>query len=394
MARHDVDVIVVGAGPSGALAARALRREGLAVLVLDRSGFPRHKPCAGGLTIKSLNLIDYSVGPVIERATLSLLLGIRSAGRDRFELFKAADPICAFSVRERFDAFNFEQMVQAGAAFERAGRIEEIVEDANGVGVRFDGRVLRAKYLIGADGANSRVRRLAFPERPVRRGFAIEGLVPYATLGHEPMPEFLFGVVPNGYGWLFPKGDHVNVGLYTFDDAPALSKTLLRAYCRSRLGTDAIEQITGYPLGFGAHRDLGVSGRVLLVGDAAGFAEPLLGEGIHNAIKSGLAAAAAILAVEGTAGRTLAQAYRRAAAPILKDLERSDWLKDLFYPRLAGIGPALLRSPVAKSALLRGFAAGKTLHEITNRFFLAPFFRPAIPPGLADVLKDARSRAH
>lgn len=376
------DVIVVGAGPSGALCAYTLGRLGLSVLVLDKTAFPRMKPCGGGLTIKTLALMPYSIAPVLERVTRGFALGFRSSSGDSFRQAIGRDPICTFAVRETFDTFNFEKMVDAGAAFRTIGRIEAITEAADGVTVVTNGETFRARYLVGADGANSRVRRLLKLDAHIRRGFALEGIVPYAALEKEPRPEFLFGATRHGYGWLFPKGDHVNVGLYTIDDDPSLSKDALRAYAGERLGTDAIEGVVGMPLGFGGERRIPVRDRVVLVGDAAGYAEPLLGEGIHNALKSGIAAAQAIFTAT-TGGGRLQEAYRRRVAPIMDDLTRCRQMADVFYPDV-NRGRALLG--LGKPALLRGFAAGKTMVELSNLWFAAPFFRAVTPPSLSEFL--------
>lgn len=374
------DVIVIGAGPSGALCAFTLRRLGLSVLVLDKATFPRSKPCGGGLSIKTLALMPYSVAPVLEKMTRGFELGFRSPAGDRFRTALGRDPICTFAVRDRFDSFNFEQMLAVGADFETIGKIEAIIEADDAVTVETEGKRFSARYLVGADGANSRVRRLLRLDTHIRRGFALEGIVPYAALEKVPKPEFFFGAARNGYGWLFPKGDHVNVGLYTIDDDPSLSKDALRAYAQERLGTGVVEGVVGMPLGFGGERRIPVRDRVLLVGDAAGYAEPLLGEGIHNAIKSGIAAAQAIFTAS-TGGGRLQEAYRRQVAPLMDDLARCRLMADHFY-RDVRHGPALLS--LGQPALLRGFAAGKTMVELTNLWLFSAFFRPAKPKSLAE----------
>jgi geranylgeranyl reductase family protein len=381
----DRDVLIVGAGPSGTAAAWQLRRAGLSVLMLDRKAAPP-KPCAGGLTVKALDLMPYSVAPAIERVTSGVTIGVRSGETDRLRHFAHADPICAFSVRATFDRFNLEKTRAAGVAFETITAIDAIEPGDAGVTLLADGRPFAARYLIGADGANSTVRRLLSPGDKPERGFALEGVVPYAAIGAEPGMELVFNVVAGGYGWLFPKAGHVNVGIYTGDASVPLSKAQLRDYVRRRLGTDRVEDIKGFPLGFGGARYRASHPRVLLVGDAGGFAEPLLGEGIHNAVKTGQAAAAAILDTDGHTATSLAVAYAARLRPVRKDLARCDYLAArVVYPHVRRLGTNLMRFPWFRSAMLKGFAAGMTTREITSRFWLSPFFAPAIPLSLREL---------
>ena len=383
----DYDVIVVGAGPSGTAAAYQLARSGFKVLLLDRSSFPRVKPCGGGLTIKALALLPYSVGSVIERATSKLLMGVRTDRGERVESFSSDGTLCAFVVRAEFDSFNFHKTLEQGAHFERIGELKRLSEGRDFVTVDFDEKTLTSKYVIGADGANSATRRLSGAGNYFHRGFAIEGHVSYAELDVEPTPEFLFGLVNSGYGWRFPKRTHVNVGIYSCDDAVSLSKSQLRKYAIERLGTDKLTDIVGFPLGFGGRAYVPDRERILLVGDAAGFAEPLLGEGIHNALKSGQAAAAAIIQVESGSGEEDLGTYAKALSPLVSDLGRCEHLAEYFYRYLGSLGSTALRLPISKFALMRGFAAGKTMHELTNGFFLSPFFMPKVPQSLRDFLQ-------
>jgi geranylgeranyl reductase family protein len=392
----DHDVIIIGAGPAGTAAAWRLCAAGFSVLMLDRLSEPAGKPCAGGLTLKTLALMPYSLGPVIERVATGLTVGSSDGGRegaaDRAAYFGHAMPICAFAVRSRFDQLNLSEARAAGAAFQTVRTLERIVPRDDHVALVADGRAFRCRYLIGADGANSTVRRLLGLGRPAARGFALEGIVPRAALTAEPAMELLFGAVPNGYGWLFPKGDHVNVGLYTADPATKLGKDALLAYALRRLGASHVEEMRGFPLGFGGAHPVRLPPRTLLVGDAGGFAEPLLGEGLHNAIKTGQAAADAVVAAESVSA-ALHPAFARLTRPVRRDLRRCETLAyRILYPHAGRLSPGLMRIPFIRAALLRGFAAGKTTREITDRWPLALFFRAATPLSLADFTR-ARAAA-
>jgi len=390
--KTDFDVIVVGAGPSGTAAAYRLARSGYHVLMLDKVAFPRVKPCGGGITIKALDLLPWSVGPVIERATRDLRMGIKTHAGRREQLFSGSAHICVFSVRAEFDRLNFEKTLEQGVAFQLAGELQAVEEKSDHVVLCLDGQKISSRFLIGADGANSATRRLLNAGRSFRRGFAIEGHVSYDDLDIEPVPEFFFGIVRNGYGWLFPKRTHANVGIYTFDDRVPLSKDQLRSYALDRVGTDRIFDIVGFPLGFGGRDYVPNRERIILAGDAAGFSEPLLGEGIHNALKSGQAAATAIIDADKQQAPSLRRAYMRALAPVIRDLRRCERMRDFFYDNLDGVGSTALRLPISRAALMQGFAAGKTMHEITSRFFLSPFFEPKTPQSLRDFLTQDRKQ--
>ncbi|WP_223422530.1 geranylgeranyl reductase family protein [Alcanivorax limicola] len=369
MSTTEAEVLVVGAGPAGAAAALDLARAGVSVLMLDRPAQARAKPCAGGVTIKAAQRLRFAIAPVVRESVSAITMSHRGRWVDRFE---AAAPVCLMTHRPELDAFCLTQARQAGAALEHIPGIARVTQDglhtADGAGrvtlIASDGQAFRGRWLIAADGAHSPVRRLLLGQPDGATAMAIEGLLPREALTDVAWPgmRFDYASQAGGYGWLFPKGDHVNVGLYTHCGAThGISRERLLAYSRARLGSDALEAVKGYPIPVRGDQQPLSAGRVLFAGDAAGLAEALLGEGIYGAVFSGQMAAAAILGAGDVAAsyqRNL-QSWRRELA-VVRRLAR-------VYYRLLPVPYALLRMGLHKP-LMTGFAEGLTLVQSKRRW--------------------------
>jgi geranylgeranyl reductase family protein len=299
------DVVIVGGGPAGSLAAYALARQGASVVVLDRARFPRDKPCGGGLTQRALRLLPFAVDAVVEDRIghVDFRLGYGSSFHRQ-----AGQPLVFMTQRRRLDAFLLEQAVAVGAELRDGVKASRIEPEGSGVVVRTDAGDVRARLAIGADGANG--ISAGAVERPVRRTYcvAFEGNVPYEAAGerHRGRMTLELGVVPGGYAWIFPKGDHVNVGVAGWDGEGAkLRRHLGRLLDAHGIRPDAVTGLRGHRLPMRAV-DAPLSGNgVLLVGDAAGLVDPLSGDGIYEAAASADAAA------------TVAAHYLEGSAPTL-----------------------------------------------------------------------------
>jgi len=356
------DAIVVGAGPAGCAAAYDLAAAGRAVLLLDKADFPRHKACAGGLTRKSLRALRYSVAPVT-RATVSTIIVEKRRGEAA--TLSSRSSVCAMTVREQLDTFCLEQTRSAGAQFARVGAVIGIETGPDEVVIHTAESSLCGRFLIGADGVHSRIRHLICGDRPAwfRRGFALEAEVQPAK-GNGADLIFDLAPVPRGYGWVFPKVDHLNVGLYTENAAEKLDRNALMAYVSARFGHAAVGNVTGQYLGFGAESAPPADRRIFLVGDAGGFADALTGEGIYGAIASGQAAAAAI--VEDLRGeRPAHQAFANRTRPLRQDLLLSASGARWFYSNL-DLGFRALTAPVFRGAVINAYANGTKIAALAN----------------------------
>ena len=351
-------MVVVGAGPAGCAAAYDLAVRGIRVVLLDRRDFPRLKPCAGGLTTKALHALRYSIAPVIQRTVCSLAVSCRSRHSRRFTV---GEPICHMVERASFDTFCFRQTVATGADFRIVRRIDHIAEYGSGVRLSTDLGAINCRYLIGADGVHSRVRRLTGRFTKPCFGFAIEGVVASLPSSDADMG-FDFSQVAGGYGWGFPKRDHINVGLYTHWPRVQIQQRDLVAYAGRKFSGMRPERVRGYPLGMGGWRYRPGCGRILLAGDAAGLVDPLLGEGLYHAIISGQHAAAAIQAAMDS-GSDACLNYAGALRAIQRELLFARLAAAFFY-RFPVLGHGLLTSPAARLPLMEGFARGLTLLKI------------------------------
>lgn len=360
------DVIIVGAGPSGCAAAFDLAQENLDVLLLDRRRFPRVKPCGGALTARAIGRLRFSIEPVV-RSVINEFAASREL--TQHARFSGPAPVSVLTVRQELDDFVLRRTLQAGARFTRIGRITEILETDKRVTVATGSERFTARFLIGADGANSTVRRLT-GQSLQRFGFAIEGHVAASTTDNGCV-WYDFGVVPRGYGRIFPKGDHFQVGIYTYDARFRLSKQQLLWYVQRTLQRSDVFQIVGAPLGMGGWNGEPRRGRVFLVGDAAGLCEPLLGEGLHNAIQSGQIAAKAILA-ELAEGTTAHSVFRSGMNDLQATLRVDAGVAHAFYRNL-GIGYLALTSPIAQYSLMRGYSLGLHMGRIPAALPLLPF---------------------
>lgn len=326
------DVIVAGAGPAGSTAARLLAGRGASVLLLDKHGFPRDKPCGGGVTLRAAAVQGVDLAPVVERtiygARFSLLLG-ESFDR-RYD-----QPLTYMTQRCRLDAYLAERAAEAGADFHDGEGVREIDVDGGGVRVATDRGTHTTRILIGADGANGATARAAGLRPRFAEAVALEGNVSFSPDIPVDWREYVgldMGGLAGGYGWVFPKAEHLNVGVGAWKYAGFTLRPKLAELC-ARYGFDVsrLENLRGHHLPVRTSGSPIARGPVALAGDAAGLVDPLSGEGIHMAFASGrLAAEQALRCLSGEAESM--QGYQRAVDTKLQpELDVSRRLQELFH---------------------------------------------------------------
>ncbi len=286
------DAVVVGAGPAGSATALRLARGGAHVLLADRTRFPRDKPCGGGLTGRAVRELPCEVTPVVEDVVHRF--EVRLGYRKRFERRSEA-PLVLMTQRRRLDAFLAEQAARAGAEFRDGVTVGGLSIGPDGAELTVGGERVHAPVLVGADGVNGSVARAAGLGGGVLYGIALEGNGPLLD-GRAGLATIELGVVPGGYGWVFPKDGHANYGVGGWaSEGPRLREHLHRLCAAHGVDSAELTGLEGRRLPIRRTTEAGC-GPVLLVGDAAGLVDPLSGDGIYEALLSARLAADAILA--------------------------------------------------------------------------------------------------
>jgi geranylgeranyl reductase family protein len=350
------DAIVVGAGPAGSTAAFRLSSAGARVLLLDRACFPRDKPCGGGLTYRAVRELPVPVEPVVEDVVHRFQLGFRY--KRQFER-RTDEPLILMTQRRRLDAHLAEQAAAAGADFRDGVRATALELGDDGAVVRFDGSAASARVVVGADGVNGLAARALGLTGRRQHGVALEGNVPHVHAHEDYRGRAVveLATVPGGYAWVFPKGDHVNVGVGGWEsEGPRLREHLERACAGYGLPAERLESLRGYRLPMRGLRDPVSRGRALLVGDAAGLVDPLSGDGMYEAfVSSRLAAETALELLEGRASTLEAYALRLEAA--LGRTLTASWKAKYALDRFPRLVYGVARLPLVwgfTSAFLRG----------------------------------------
>jgi geranylgeranyl reductase family protein len=357
-----LDVIVVGAGPGGSNAAAVALQGGLSVAQLDKEEFPRVKPCGGGITIKACNAIQYPMDSVQRGEFREVEFNVCGRRTNRFT--HVANPVLRMIDRPQFDNWLVEQnMRHPGFVFYDGEKVIDI-EYAKGVfRVQTSRQLLMSRNLVGADGAYSLVNKIFQVTHPKGYAVAVEVVISRneATLSSDIPPCFDFGAVPSGYGWVFPKDDHWNVGLYTLGKAKDLRRQL-QAYIQQKgfriSRGDPLSTFVGHQVPYGGYKVNVPDAPVYIVGDAGGYADPIMGEGIYHALESGRIAGRTI--VDCAAGVVSHKAYyKRIRRTVLADTFVTYHIAREFY-RNVDKAITILENPFVWRPFVQGYSHGAT----------------------------------
>ena len=335
------DVVVVGAGPAGSSAARVAAERGRRVLLVDAAPFPRYKTCGGGLIGTSLALLPPGALAAVEARVATTSFSLRGGPARRV---RSTRPFLALVRREVLDQALVDAAVEAGATFRDHVRVTRLVESAEGVRLTTSAGELTAGVVVGADGSSGVVGRHV-GVRIARSDLGLE--VELAGVGDDwrHRVHLDWGRDPGTYGWVFPKGDRLTVGVIQRKGEGAATRAYL-ARLLDGLGLVERERLhdSGHLTRWREPGSPVRRGAVLVAGDAAGLLEPWTREGISYALRSGMAAGeaaaggdeAALAGYEAYVAREL-EPEQRAGARLLRVFERAPRLVHLLMTR-TGVG--------------------------------------------------------
>jgi geranylgeranyl reductase family protein len=370
--RVDYDVAVVGGGPAGSWAARCLAGRGARVVLIDGS-HPREKPCGGGVTGRALALIGSAVAatslPLVSVESATFAAGGRSAAVALVERDRQRDAL-AIVARREFDGALLAAAGDAGASIV-ANRATAFERTAGGWSVVAGRTRLTAAWLIGADGANSMVRKhvstpFARADLSIATGYFVHG-----ATGADVAIDF--DDSPTGYVWSFPRLDHLAVGACGQADSTSSASLLERSeqWIRNHAPRHESMEKYSWPIPSLRARTIELeqpSGdRWMLVGDAAGLVDPITREGIYFALRSGELAAATL----GSASAPTEYA-RRLREAVYNELHRAARLKARFYrPELLALLVRALNRSVRVRHIMADLVSGNQTYEGLRRRLLA-----------------------
>jgi geranylgeranyl reductase family protein len=317
------DVIIIGMGPAGAAAAYELSQAGVSVLGLEKYTHPRYKVCGGGLSARIERILPSDFQSVVEETIYRVQFTY--GGKDSF-LIESSQPIAYMTMRDHFDQWLMHKARLAGTEVRENEPAEILKALPEGIEVTTAQGRYHSQYVIGADGAMSLVAQHFFPNRRLRKVPALESEIRNGSshfYRRTHMTLISLSAAKKGYGWIFPKRNGLSVGVGEFVSGTKRPKQSFHTFSTQdpTLATLQVPAPLGHPLPIfnRTHKTNGnqwtgslVNHRAVLVGDAGHLVDPLLGEGIYYAIRSGQLAANSILSVLGNPNQRLDE-YEKAA---------------------------------------------------------------------------------
>ena len=327
----DFDVIIIGSGPAGGMAAIQCATGGLKTALFEKEELPRRKVCAGGLLKRAAALLPDDLDYPVESRCDSVELRLYNPDKTFRE---TRENLVSMVSRVHFDYSLVKHAEKNGATIFSGAEVRKVVPSSDHIQISTQEKTYTCSFLVLAEGANARISNQFWEDdRVLIPAIESEIMLPKENLAeYAGVARFDFDIVPCGYGWVFPKSDHVSVGIGGFTNKKInLQKTFDNYKEVVGLTKDYEERNRkGFIIPIKPRKAPFMKQRMILVGDAAGFADPITAEGFTYAIKSGLEAGNAL--VNGATPEEVSKLYHDAIEEgILQELAIATKFTKPFY---------------------------------------------------------------
>ena len=328
------EILIVGAGPAGSTLAYHLARLGIDVVLLDKAKFPRGKTCGGGINVRTQKLIPFDISSVVEEVIngISFTCNFEEQFQRRYP-----EPLMVTVLRENFDHFLVRQAEQAGAKFHHGTPFLSLTPGDGSIEVETSGGLCSAKYVIGADGAQSSVAKKLGLMQEASYMLAMHSEAPTSLLPHweQDVIHIDWGSLKRTYAYLFPKKNFLSVGAGGINIPTMKIKNYHRAFLATQWRKEEALPFSaaGFMVPLRQRRSPIQENRCLLLGDAAGLADPFSGEGIYYAIRSAQVAALVLQEALKSGWKSLKPYQEAVDGELMPELECSRLFRGLFNLR-------------------------------------------------------------
>lgn len=355
---QNYDVAIAGGGPAGSSAALKLAEQGLKVALIEKAVHPRYKPCGGGIVHRVFKYLPVDVSKAIEKNCHTIEFNLNNS-KQHFH-FTSTEPIVSMTMRNNFDMLLLSAAGDAGAHIISECEVKDVQTNSNNINIRTNNGSISSKYLIAADGAVSVVANKAGwnETRYIIPALEYEVYVDDNTLeSFSKSARFDFDILPDGYAWVFPKKNHLSIGILSMSRKRTIFADVFTNYLKLlRIKTYSKIEKHGFIIPVHPRKDTFMKNRVLLTGDVAGFADPVTAEGISFAILSGQIAANAIIKGDMEESLVHEHFHNELDQKILSELRIGRILSKLVY-----------MNPVIRTNLFR-FYGHKLTKSMTHIF--------------------------
>ncbi|WP_281336889.1 geranylgeranyl reductase family protein [Flavobacterium eburneipallidum] len=330
------DVAIIGSGPAGASAALELSKSGISTVIIEKEILPRYKTCGGGFVYRGRKSMPFDIASVVEKEFFEV--DTYFANTNLKYTTQRNQPIISMIMRDTFDNLIVEKSKENGVTLLQNHKVLDITFGDIQTIHTSEGDV-QAKFIIAGDGALSPVAKIAGwkETRTIIPALEYEVEVPAADFERlSKNVRFDVDAIPLGYGWCFPKKNHLSIGVGVF--VKTKQKIDLKKYYADYLKilgiTEIIsEQAHGFVIPVSPRTDTFVQKNVFLIGDSAGFADPLTAEGISNSILSGVLAAQSIVESNLDSAQAATLYQQKLEDGILPEIKTGVLLSKLFYEK-------------------------------------------------------------